>query len=223
MASSSRPGDAETLARHLTTLAKDRDLRHHLGERPLSEGPGRISPWRAPWSGSSPSMRPFSAARAARQGRRDGALVCGAYGRGNAGDDAILEAIVTELRQMDPDLPVWVLSRNPDDTRLTYRVNSIYTFAFPRFLWRMRKTRLYINGGGSLMQDVTSHRSLWFYLFTISCGQAAGQPGDDVRLRHRPHSLPRQPPQGLPGAPEERGRHHPTGHPLHRRSWRTWG
>ncbi|MFQ7855110.1 MAG: polysaccharide pyruvyl transferase family protein [Flavonifractor plautii] len=50
---------------------------------------------------------------------------------GNAGDDAILEAIVTELRQIDPDLPIWVLSRNPDDTRLTYRVNSIYTFAFP--------------------------------------------------------------------------------------------
>lgn len=44
-------------------------------------------------------------------GRRDGALVCGAYGRGNAGDDAILEAIVRELRQIDPDLPVWVLSR----------------------------------------------------------------------------------------------------------------
>ena len=84
-----------------------------------------------------------------KKGRRDGALVCGAYGRGNAGDDAILEAIVTELRQIDPDLPIWVLSRNPDDTRLTYRVNSIYTFAFPRFLWRMRKTHLYINGGGS--------------------------------------------------------------------------
>ena len=100
--------------------------------------------------------------------------MCGAYGRGNAGDDAILEAIVTELRQIDPDLPIWVLSRNPDDTRLTYRVNSIYTFAFPRFLRRMGKTRLYINGGGSLMQDVTSHRSLWFYLFTISAAKRLG-------------------------------------------------
>ena len=100
--------------------------------------------------------------------------MCGAYGRGNAGDDAILEAIVTELRQVDPDLPVWVLSRNPESTRLTYRVNSIYTFAFPKFLWRMRKTKLYINGGGSLMQDVTSHRSLWFYLFTISWAKRLG-------------------------------------------------
>ena len=38
----------------------------------------------------------------------------------------------------------------------------------------MGKTRLYINGGGSLMQDVTSHRSLWFYLFTISAAKRLG-------------------------------------------------
>ena len=68
----------------------------------------------------------------------------------------------------------WVLSRTPDDTRLTYRVNSIYTFAFPRFLWRMRKTHLYINGGGSLMQDVTSTRSLWYYCYTLRAAKKRG-------------------------------------------------
>ena len=160
-------GDADTLARHLITLAKDPTLRQHLGERLYQRG-------REDFSLESTLERQLNIyetilrRQSRKKGRRDGALVCGAYGRGNAGDDAILEAIVTELRQIDPDLPIWVLSRNPDDTRLTYRVNSIYTFAFPRFLWRMRKTHLYINGGGSLMQDVTSHRSLWFYLFTIS-------------------------------------------------------
>ena len=29
--------------------------------------------------------------------------ICGAYGRGNAGDDAILEAILQEMRSIDPD------------------------------------------------------------------------------------------------------------------------
>ena len=37
-----------------------------------------------------------------------------------------------------------------------------------------QKTIDYINGGGSLMQDVTSHRSLWFYLFTISWAKRLG-------------------------------------------------
>ena len=166
-------GDADTLARHLITLAKDPTLRQHLGERLYQRG-------REDFSLESTLERQLNIyetilrRQSRKKGRRDGALVCGAYGRGNAGDDAILEAIVTELRQIDPDLPIWVLSRNPDDTRLTYRVNSIYTFAFPRFLWRMRKTHLYINGGGSLMQDVTSHRSLWFYLFTISWAKRLG-------------------------------------------------
>ena len=169
-------GDAEGLARHLVTLAQDPTLREHLGERLYQRA-------KQDFSLESTLERQLTIYRTIlrRQerkknlrGRRDGALVCGAYGRGNAGDDAILEAIVTELRQIDPDLPIWVLSRNPDDTRLTYRVNSIYTFAFPRFLRRMGKTRLYINGGGSLMQDVTSHRSLWFYLFTISAAKRLG-------------------------------------------------
>ena len=166
-------GDAKALAHHLTALAQDPELRRHMGQRLYQRA-------KQDYSLESTLQRQLSIyeailrRQARKAGKRDGALVCGAYGRGNAGDDAILEAIVTELRQVDPDLPVWVLSRNPEDTRLTYRVNSIYTFAFPKFLCRMRKTRLYINGGGSLMQDVTSHRSLWFYLFTISWAKKLG-------------------------------------------------
>ena len=166
-------GDAQALSRHLVTLARDPELRRHMGQRLYQRA-------KEDYSLESTLQRQLTIyetilRRQHRQaGRRDGALVCGAYGRGNAGDDAILEAIVTELRQADPDLPIWVLSRSPEDTRRTYRVNSIYTFAFPKFLLRMRKTKLYINGGGSLMQDVTSHRSLWFYLFTISWAKKLG-------------------------------------------------
>ena len=42
---------------------------------------------------------------------RDGVVICGAYGRGNAGDDAILEAILQEMRSLDPDMPMTVLSK----------------------------------------------------------------------------------------------------------------
>ena len=166
-------GDTEALSRHLITLAQDPELRRNMGQRLYQRA-------KADYSLESTLQRQLTIyetilrRQARRCGRRDGALVCGAYGRGNAGDDAILEAIVAELRQIDPDLPVWVLSRSPAETRQTYRVNSIYTFAPHKFLRRMAKTRLYINGGGSLMQDVTSHRSLWFYLFTISWAKRLG-------------------------------------------------
>ena len=168
-------GDWETLAKHLVTLAQDPTLREHMGRRLYEKADSQFSL-------ASTLRRQLSIYEAIlrkqprKNHRRDGVLICGAYGRGNAGDDAILEAIVREVRSIDQDLPIWVLSRKPKETRLQYRVNAIYTFHVFSFLNRMTRTRLYINGGGSLMQDVTSRRSLWFYLFTISAAKLLGNP-----------------------------------------------
>ncbi len=167
------PGDADALSRHLTLLAQDAALRAHMGARLYEKGKNQFS-LESTLERQLDIYRSILRRKERKTGKRDGVLICGAYGKGNAGDDAILEAIVAEMRQLDPDLPVWVLSRKPKDTRLIYRVNAIYTFHFPRFLRRMGKTRLYINGGGSLMQDATSRRSLWFYLFTISAAKILG-------------------------------------------------
>ena len=101
-------------------------------------------------------------------------MICGAYGRGNAGDDAILEAILQEMRSIDPDMPITVLSKDPKSTRLTYRVRAVHRSNFLAWHTAMWNSRLYINGGGSLIQDVTSRRSLWFYLANIRAAKRAG-------------------------------------------------
>lgn len=108
---------------------------------------------------------------------RSGVLICGAYGHGNAGDDAILEAIIGEMRHIDPGMPITVLSRRPEETGERYGVKALHTFSVLAFLRTMSKTKLYLNGGGSLIQDVTSRRSLWYYLFTIA---AAGLLGNRI-------------------------------------------
>ena len=105
---------------------------------------------------------------------RDGVVICGAYGRGNAGDDAILEAILQEMRSIDPDMPITVLSKDPKSTRLTYRVRAVHRSNLLAWHTAMSSSRLYINGGGSLIQDVTSRRSLWFYLANIRAAKRAG-------------------------------------------------
>lgn len=101
-------------------------------------------------------------------------LICGSYGRGNAGDDAILKAVVGEIRAIDPDVRICVMSRAPKQTRLQYRVRSIYTFRPVQMLRAMRRAHLYINGGGSLIQDCTSSRSLYFYLMTLRAAVLCG-------------------------------------------------
>lgn len=168
-----QPGDVDALAGHLSRLTAEPELRRRLGEELYRRAEREFS--LAEMVNRQVGIYETILRRQARPaGRRDGALICGAYGRGNAGDDAILEAILSELRQIDPDLPIWVLSRNPKATRRTYQVRTLYTFHVPKFRRYMKRARLYINGGGSLMQDVTSRRSLWFYLYTISAARRLG-------------------------------------------------
>lgn len=106
-------------------------------------------------------------------GRR-GVLICGAYGMANAGDEAILDAILAEMRSIDPDMPLTVMTRSPQETALKHGVKALHTFDIPGFFKAMRKSSLYINGGGSLIQDVTSNRSIWYYLLSLRAAKLRG-------------------------------------------------
>lgn len=116
-------------------------------------------------------LRRFARAKA-RQ--RDGILICGAYGKGNSGDDAILNAMVTQLRQFDPDMPIYVLSHAPNQTAREVKASCIYTFSMRKIAKLMKKTVLYLSGGGSLIQDSTSSRSLWYYLNSMRSAKRRG-------------------------------------------------
>lgn len=100
--------------------------------------------------------------------------ICGAYGKGNAGDEAILKAILRQLQHIDPDMPICVLSHNPKSTRLTHHVGAAYVFNPFSFLPVMRRSKLYISGGGSLIQNQTSTRSLNYYLLSIRLAKLTG-------------------------------------------------
>ena len=78
------------------------------------------------------------------------------------------------MRAIDPDRRITVMSRRPLETKLVYRTDAVYTFRFGQILKRLHKSALYINGGGSLMQDVTSTRSLRYYLLTLDQAKRMG-------------------------------------------------
>ena len=165
--------DAETLAAHIRLLAKDDALRKRLGDA-LYEKAKRDYSLDATVRRQIEIYESILRRRARKARDRDGVLICGAYGRDNAGDDAILTAIVRQMRAIDPEIPLYVLTRKPRATGMRYRVGGIYTFDFFGFCRRCRKTRLYINGGGSLIQDATSSRSLWYYLMSIATAKRLG-------------------------------------------------
>ena len=165
--------DVHALAERMRRLAADAALRSQLGQKLYEKTKAQFSV-EATVRRQEEIYETILRRSARKTKQRDGVLICGAYGKRNAGDDAILRAIVGQLRAIDPDLPIYALSRHPEETRLAYRIGSCHTFNVPRYLSIMRRTKLYISGGGTLIQNVTSARSLLYYLSNISRAHAAG-------------------------------------------------
>jgi polysaccharide pyruvyl transferase CsaB len=55
-------------------------------------------------------------------------VVCGNYGAKNRGDEMILEGILKSLKSIDPQAEITVLSGNPEETSLKYKVRSFKMF-----------------------------------------------------------------------------------------------
>ena len=97
-------------------------------------------------------------------------LISGYYGFNNAGDEAMLAAITASLVKELPDAKLTVISGDPEATRRRFKVDSFGRFNLPRLLGAAARSDLLISGGGSLLQNVTSSRSLFYYLAVIFLG-----------------------------------------------------
>ncbi len=166
-------GDVETMAQRMILLAGNKELRGKLGYAIHEKV-------RAEFSVEAMTRRQVEIYRAildrtqrAKAGR-DGAIICGAYGKGNAGDDAILVSIIRQLRAQDENLPITVMTRKPRQTAVQTGVSTVHIFNIFAAGRRMRRSKLYISGGGSLIQNVTSARSLYYYLYSITQAKRAG-------------------------------------------------
>lgn len=169
-----QPKDTESLTKYLIEFAKDPEKRELFAKRLYEKADREFSlktMCKTQLENYETVIRRFKRAKTAK---RDQIVICGAYGKGNSGDDAILKAIVQEMREIDKDIKITVMSRNPLETKLVYRTDAVYTFRIDKILRRLHKSALYINGGGSLMQDVTSTRSLRYYLLTLDQAKRMG-------------------------------------------------
>lgn len=94
-------------------------------------------------------------------------VVSGYYGSKNGGDEAMLAAMLEVLREEVSDLQVTVISLNPEYTRLRHKVDAVRMPDIFSIIKKIRAADLLISGGGSLLQNVTSGRSLYYYLAII--------------------------------------------------------
>jgi len=102
--------------------------------------------------------------------------VSGYYGFQNAGDDAILMAMVTNIRALAPGAEITVFSHSPAETRQLYGIRAVNRWNPFGIIWTLLRSDLLLSGGGGLLQDVTGVRSICYYLVVVMLALALGKP-----------------------------------------------
>lgn len=95
-------------------------------------------------------------------------VISGYYGSGNAGDEAMLNSILNHFNQSSLINNITVISVNPLDTQARHNVHAVSHLNPFAVFKSIFNSDLLISGGGSLLQNVTSRRSLYYYLGVIS-------------------------------------------------------
>lgn len=103
-------------------------------------------------------------------------VISGYYGSRNAGDEAMLHSMLLSLNENATEkLHVTILSANPSETKLRHSSANLERIVVDSISWMnpisvsiaVARCDLFISGGGSLLQNVTSKRSLYYYLAVI--------------------------------------------------------
>ena len=90
-------------------------------------------------------------------------IVSGYIGFDNFGDEAIAKVLVDRLKHEGAE-KITLISSNPEKTAKLYGVDSCPML---KFFDSIKHSDVLVSGGGSLLQDVTSFKSLLYYLGVI--------------------------------------------------------
>ena len=99
-------------------------------------------------------------------------VLSGYYGYNNIGDDALLFSILSNILKLKENLKICVLTRNPRKIQKNLDNYFANIVTRPRFnicsvRKAIKKSRALVFGGGTLLQDLTSSRSLSYYLWLL--------------------------------------------------------
>ncbi|HWP79339.1 MAG TPA: polysaccharide pyruvyl transferase CsaB [Candidatus Acidoferrum sp.] len=161
------PGD---LAKDVTALLSDRELCAGLGKWGRTVVQKDYSIERM----TQDALRCYRAAQLEKKGATYDFLLCGYYGYGNAGDEMLLSTIVRNLTRKDGEVRICVLNRDRAAISCVQDVALARRFSLPEVMSAMRRSKVLVFGGGNLLQDVTSVKSLVYYLTLLRLAKGLG-------------------------------------------------
>lgn len=107
-------------------------------------------------------------------------IISGYYGFRNSGDEAVLQSILLALQKYAKTAGIQVepvvLSIDPERTAAAYGVQAVHRMRLGEVRRAISESAGLISGGGSLLQDVTSSKTIPYYLAIIKMAQWMGKP-----------------------------------------------
>ena len=101
-------------------------------------------------------------------------VISGYYGYGNTGDDSLLLSMTENLRSADPDAKITVITKSPKKTSARFGVRCIGRTDLPAICSELAHARVLLMGGGSILQNSSSNRSLFYYTSIIKLAKKRG-------------------------------------------------
>lgn len=108
------------------------------------------------------------------QHKGDRVLLCGYYGYGNIGDNALFRASVRRAYKKFVDPEISALTATPRTDRVAFSVDAVDRMNFFSIIRKLWQSDVLVFGGGTLLQDSTSLRSFLYYTSLVRLAELFG-------------------------------------------------
>ena len=109
-----------------------------------------------------------------RMAKKGEIVLCGYYGYGNTGDNALLRAACRRAERAFPGQTVCALTRRGKRDSQVFGISCIRRSSPLAIRRALRGARVLVFGGGTLLQDFTSFRSLLYYCAILRYARRQG-------------------------------------------------
>ena len=103
-------------------------------------------------------------------------LINGYFGFANAGDEAVLSAMIGALKSQRAGATFCATSGDPNQTRAMHGCEAVGRQSPRDLMEAIKRCDVFLSGGGSLLQDVTSVRNVVYYTGVLRMARLSGKP-----------------------------------------------
>lgn len=166
-----KAGDVEGFAEKLEKLICDRQLREKMGQAIYERATSVFSSENL----ACEHMKIYkNVLKRYNDNKKYDIVLSGYYGFNNSGDDALLMAILRDIRKINPETRFLILTKKPKFGRESCLVDTVHRFRAFKLRKALKNSKMLLSGGGSLIQDATSAKSLYYYLYVMNLAKKMG-------------------------------------------------